>query len=78
MGVDINSFCTVDQDNDCNANAIFSDVTNLVGIAPNVIRIGDAVVVIVVSGIKGIQYVADRGSQRLACPGCIVVYTQID
>lgn len=56
MGVDINSFCTVGEDN-CNTNAIFSaDVTKLVSMALNAIRIGGAIVVIVAFGIKGIQY----------------------
>ena len=57
MGVDINSFCTVGEDEDCHDNVIFStDVTNLVSMALNAIRIGGAIVVIVAFGIKGIQY----------------------
>jgi len=57
MGVDINSFCSLEDDDTCQANAIFSDdVTSLVGMALNAIRIGGAVVVIVAFGIKGIQY----------------------
>lgn len=57
MGVDINSFCTVGEDDECQNNALFSeDVTNLIGIALNAIRIGGATIVIVAFGIKGIQY----------------------
>ena len=56
MGVDINSFCTV-QDEGCNENAIFStEVAGLVSMALNAIRIGGAIVIIVAFGIKGIQY----------------------
>lgn len=57
MGVDINSFCTVGEDDKCNENALFSvDVTNLISIALNAIRIGGAIIIIVAFGIKGIQY----------------------
>ena len=67
MGVDINGFCTVDpgSSNTCHKNAIFSkDVTNLVSVALNAIRIVGAIVVIVAFGIKGIQYrfVPSRGA----------------
>ena len=57
MGVDINTFCAVGEDEQCQENAIFSDdVTGLISIALNAIRIGGAVVIIVAFGIKGIQY----------------------
>ena len=57
MGVDINSFCTVDEDEKCQENALFSkDITNLIGIALNAIRIGGAIIIIVAFGIKGMQY----------------------
>ncbi len=59
MGVDIDGFCTTtDNDDTCTDNALFSseDVTELIGMAPNGIRIGGAVIVVVSFGIKGIQY----------------------
>ncbi len=57
MGVDINGFCTVGEDDNCQDNVLFSaDVTNLISIALNAIRIGGAIIVIVAFGIKGIQY----------------------
>ena len=57
MGVDINSFCTVDEDEKCQENALFSkDITNLIGIALNAIRIGGAIIIVVAFGIKGMQY----------------------
>ena len=63
MGVDINTFCSVGEDEECQKNALFSgEVTNLIGIVLNAIRIGGAVIVILAFGIKGIQY-------RLDLPG---------
>jgi len=57
MGVDINSFCSIQNDTSCQANAIFSEeVTSLISIVLNAIRIGGAIVIIVAFGIKGIQY----------------------
>lgn len=57
MGVDINNFCSVDDDDKCQENALFSgEITNLIGIVLNAIRIGGAVIVIIAFGIKGIQY----------------------
>lgn len=56
MGVDIDGFCAVGDD-ECQENEIFSqEVADLVGVALNAIRIGGAVVVVVAFGIKGIQY----------------------
>ena len=58
MGVDIDGFCTTTDDDDtCTDNALFSsEVTELIGVALNGIRIGGAVIVVVSFGIKGIQY----------------------
>ena len=57
MGVDINSFCTVDENENCQENALFSkDITSLIGVALNAIRIGGAIIIIVAFGIKGMQY----------------------
>ena len=72
MGVDINSFCTVGEgddgdDDECSQNALFSaDVTNLISVALNAIRIGGAVIIIVAFGIKGIQYRFDACRNRHA------------
>ena len=64
MGVDINSFCSVESDERCSENALFSDeVTGLIGIVLNAIRIGGAVIVILAFGIKGIQYRFVRGAE---------------
>ena len=65
MGVDLNSFCAIGEDENCQNNALFSaEVTNLIGIALNAIRIGGAIIIIVAFGIKGIQYrlVPTKGS----------------
>ncbi len=58
MGVYIDGFCTTTDDDDtCTDNALFSsEVTELIGVALNGIRIGGAVIVVVSFGIKGIQY----------------------
>ena len=57
MGVDINSFCTTDEDESCQDNALFSeDITSLINVALNAIRIGGAIIIIVAFGIKGMQY----------------------
>lgn len=57
MGVDIDGFCSVGEGDECERSAVFSEeVTGLVGVALNAIRIGGAVVVVVAFGIKGIQY----------------------
>ena len=57
MGVDINSFCTVGEDDNCQSNVLFSkDVTNLISIALNAIRIGGAIIIVIAFGIKGMQY----------------------
>lgn len=56
MDVDIDGLCTVDEDG-CRGNAVFSeDVTDLIAVALNAIRIGGAVVIVVAFGIKGMQY----------------------
>ncbi len=59
MGVYIDGFCTTTDDDDtCTDNALFSseEVTELIGVAPNGIRIGGAVIVAVSFAIKGMQY----------------------
>ena len=57
MGVDINGFCTLEGEDVCADNELFSsEVTELIGVALNAIRIGGAVIVVVAFGIKGIQY----------------------
>ena len=54
MGVDISTFCAIGEDEQCQENVIFSDdVTGLISIALNAIRIGGAVVIIVAFGLKG-------------------------
>lgn len=57
MGVDVNEFCVDEDDDTCQDNLLFSeDITNLIGVVLNAIRIGGAIIVIVAFGIKGIQY----------------------
>lgn len=57
MGVDINGFCTLEGEDVCADSELFtSEVTELIGVALNAIRIGGAMIVVVAFGIKGIQY----------------------
>ena len=66
MGVDINGFCAIgDEDADCQGNDIFSkEITSLITMALNAIRIGGAIIVIVAFGIKGIQYKFEPSSKN--------------